>query len=220
MTSNEYLCEFGKKPGSLPVAVSTFAQLLQTTAEKHPHRRFLGQREYLLNNTRGQFEWYLFKDVYRMVTCFARALTEIGLKRGDRVGIISTDRTEWNVVDIACASLGVSLVPVYDTMSVEDVKFVINDAEIKICFSTIDKIDRISGLGVERIVVFDDRFDDKCWLRDMKFKVPEKVLFNVISTEQCDLLDEKAGMLDTHLPKKQWLDFKKTGKICREAMTS
>lgn len=83
-----------------------------------------------------------------MIVLYSKALTKIGLKRGDRVGIISADRTEWNVTDIACSSLGISLVPIYDTQSVEDIKYVVSDAEIKVCFASIDKVDRVAGTGV------------------------------------------------------------------------
>lgn len=50
-----------------------------------------------------------------MTGLLAKALENIGLKRGERVGIISANRTEWTVTDMACSILGVCLVPIYDT---------------------------------------------------------------------------------------------------------
>lgn len=66
-----------------------------------------------------------------------------------KVGIISANRTEWTVIDFACASLGVTLVPIYDTQSLEDIKYVCQDAELKICFAAADRLDRIKAINFE-----------------------------------------------------------------------
>lgn len=57
-----------------------------------------------------------------------------GLNKGDRVAIISMNRPEWNIVDFACSQLGIITVPMYPTLSVNDYKFILNDAEVKAVF--------------------------------------------------------------------------------------
>ena len=44
-----------------------------------------------------------------------KGLQSIGLKPGMKAGIISVNRSEWTIVDFACASAGIILVPLYDS---------------------------------------------------------------------------------------------------------
>jgi long-chain acyl-CoA synthetase len=64
----------------------------------------------------------------------AKGLIALGVKPGDRVGLISPNRLEWNIVDIAIQQAGAINVPIYPTISEADYQFIFNDAHIKICF--------------------------------------------------------------------------------------
>jgi long-chain acyl-CoA synthetase len=65
----------------------------------------------------------------------ACGLIDLGLKPGDRVGIISTtNRTEWNLCDQAILSAGGVDVPMYPTISQADYTFILNDAGVRFCF--------------------------------------------------------------------------------------
>lgn len=94
----------------------------------------------------------------------------------------------------------------------------VSDAEIKVCFSSLDKVERIAGSGIDKVVVFDDRLDDRLWLNQLKVKVPEKVCFAPISTEECDIFDVQEGILDTYLSKKEWDLYTKTRKLNRNVL--
>lgn len=61
-------------------------------------------------------------------------LLSLGLTKGDKVAIISTNRPEWNILDFAAGQLGIITVPMYPTLSVNDYKFILNDAEAKVVF--------------------------------------------------------------------------------------
>ncbi|MEE0999230.1 MAG: long-chain fatty acid--CoA ligase [Treponemataceae bacterium] len=68
----------------------------------------------------GKFVEYSYKEVYADVLAFAIALQEIGVKRGSHVGLISDNRKEWLITDLALLSLGAADVPRgCDTMSTE-----------------------------------------------------------------------------------------------------
>lgn len=65
----------------------------------------------------------------------SRGLLKLGIKPGDKIGIISTNnRTEWCVMDLGILQIGAIDVPVYPTISVEDYIYIFNNAEIKYCF--------------------------------------------------------------------------------------
>lgn len=68
------------------------------------------------------------------INTLSYGLLSLGLNKGDKVAIISMNRPEWNIVDFACSQLGIITVPMYPTLSVNDYKFIMNDAEVKAVF--------------------------------------------------------------------------------------
>ncbi|CAL6041879.1 Long_chain fatty acid CoA ligase [Hexamita inflata] len=219
---NTYDCNFNAPAMSIPENVSTFPKLLRTKAQSYPNRRFLGTREYLKTGFRGAYEWYSYQDVDRICALLAQGLTEIGLKRGDKAGIISPNRTEWTIVDFACSIAGVVLVPIYDTQSAEDIAYVCQDAELKICFSSLDRLEKIKAVKdkFETVVVFDDRVDDRAYLQqklDAKL-LPANVYFQPRAQTVFDEFDKEEGIYDPAPENKAYPKVDKDGysdQICR-----
>lgn len=89
-------------------------------------------------------------------------LNDTGLKEGDRVAIISENRVEWVITDIACMFLKLITIPVYTSLSDEQVKYIVNDSESKVCFVSnslqLEKILKIKNeiQTPEKIVVYND----------------------------------------------------------------
>lgn len=50
----------------------------------------------------------------------------------DKVGIISKNRPEWVMVDLAVQQIGALLTPIYPTINVNELEFVLNDAKVKV----------------------------------------------------------------------------------------
>jgi long-chain acyl-CoA synthetase len=69
-----------------------------------------------------------------LVYLLARAIEQYGLKPDDKAAIISESRFEWVVSDFACIAGGIVTVPVYPTMTSEQIKFILNHSESKLCF--------------------------------------------------------------------------------------
>lgn len=57
-----------------------------------------------------------------------------GIQKGDKIAIMSGNRPEWNFVDFAVCQLGAAVVPLYPTLSNNDLKHILNDSEVKIIF--------------------------------------------------------------------------------------
>ena len=55
----------------------------------------------------------------------ALALTGIGILKGDRVVIVSENRPEWQIADLAVMSIGSISVPAYTTSTTNDYKYII-----------------------------------------------------------------------------------------------
>ncbi len=78
----------------------------------------------------------------------SRGLLRLGVKPNDKVAIISsTNRTEWNIVDIGILQLGAQNVPVYPTISKEDYQYVLNHSESMYCFvSDTEVLEKVQSI--------------------------------------------------------------------------
>lgn len=62
----------------------------------------------------------------------SRGLIAFGVNKGDNVALVSNNRYEWNVMDIAIQQVGAIVVPLYPNISESDYKYILNDASIKL----------------------------------------------------------------------------------------
>jgi len=99
----------------------------------------------------------------------SRALLRLGVKSNDKIAVISsTNRTEWNIVDIGILQTGAQNVPIYPTISKEDYEYVLNHSESIYCFvsdiSIVEKINKIKGnTKLKEVYTFDEISDEKNW---------------------------------------------------------
>src|ERR1700742_3747764 len=101
------------------------------------------------------------RTMYGRVRALAAAMESWGIQRGDRVAIMSENRWEWPVVDFACMAIGAVDVPLYQTLTPEQVGYMLRDSGSRAVFvSTLEQYEKVLGAGeipsLERIVVFDD----------------------------------------------------------------
>lgn len=104
----------------------------------------------LLNRKENKvWKSYSTADLIENVNTVTCALFSIGLKKGDVVAIISTNRPEWNFVDYGCQQAGVVTAPIYPTISLNDLKFILNHSEAKAIFVS-DKAIYTKIAGIEK----------------------------------------------------------------------
>ena len=71
----------------------------------------------------------------------SRALLKLGIKKDDRIAIISTtNRTEWNIMDIGILQVGAQNIPIYPTICAEDYEYVLNHSESIYCFVSDEEV--------------------------------------------------------------------------------
>lgn len=63
------------------------------------------------------------------------ALIRLGIKRGDRVAILSANMPEWTQVDMAAARIGAVLVPLYSTSTVDQIVHILEDCGAEVIFT-------------------------------------------------------------------------------------
>lgn len=69
----------------------------------------------------------------------ALGLIALGVQSGDRVCIFSATRYEWAIFDLAILSVGAVTVPIYETSSAEQVRWVLQDSEAVVAFAETDE---------------------------------------------------------------------------------
>ncbi|MBD0368368.1 MAG: AMP-binding protein, partial [Flavisolibacter sp.] len=89
----------------------------------------------------GSWRHYTTKEVAEVVNQLSAGLLAMGISCGDmsvegrdKIAILSKNRPEWIFLDLAVQMIGAVLVPVYPTVHVNDLQFVLNDAQVKMVF--------------------------------------------------------------------------------------
>lgn len=86
-----------------------------------------GPRDLFGTKKSGQWTWMTYAEVGKLVDSFRGGLASLGVKRGDRVAIVSNNRVEWAVAAYACCGLGAALVPMYEAQLAKEWAFIVND---------------------------------------------------------------------------------------------
>jgi len=108
----------------------------------------------------GVWHKYSTQEFIDNVNHLSYAFIQLGIQKGDKIGLISNNRPEWNFVDHACSQTGAISTPLYPTISTHDLTFVIKDAGIKYFFvsneAMYDKVKAsMTGTEVKEIFSFD-----------------------------------------------------------------
>jgi long-chain acyl-CoA synthetase len=106
------------------MSVSRLFDLLTHCAEKFPKEDALAGKE------NGKWIKYSTSDFIDYANNVSYGLLAMGLKPGDKIGIISNNRPEWNMADMGILQAGGVDVPIYPTISDADLKFIIHDAQL------------------------------------------------------------------------------------------
>ena len=103
--------------------------------EKNPIPDMLNEKE------AGRWKNYSTAEVAGIVDKISAGLLALNISKGDmtpqkrdKVAILSKNRPEWVMLDLAVQQIGAILTPIYPTINVNELEFVLNDAEVKLVF--------------------------------------------------------------------------------------
>lgn len=122
--------------------VTRIFDILDAYTEKWPEQKVaLAKKE---NGTWIKYSPEQYQEISRKL---AYAFIELGIQPNDKVAIISNNRPEWNMIDMAVQQIGAIIVPIYPTISTEDYLFTINNCEARLVIlegiSVMNKIEEI-----------------------------------------------------------------------------
>ncbi|WP_024804955.1 long-chain fatty acid--CoA ligase [Nocardia sp. BMG51109] len=142
--------------------VRTVPEAFQQTATLRPHQVAL--------RTVGGTQQITWADYDRRVRAIAAGLAKLGVSHGDTVGIMLTNRPEFNLVDTAALHLGAAPFSVYNTSSAEQIAHVFGNAGNRIVITERAFLDVVqsSGVAVDHLVLVDGQAADTTALADVE----------------------------------------------------
>lgn len=142
----------------------------------------------LAGKENGQWRRYSTQDVKNITEKLSGGLFNLGIsgndmtiENRDKVVILSKNRPEWILLDLAVQQNGAVLVPVYPTINVHELEFILNDAQVKIAFvndeETYTKIFSIKHKvpSLQYIFSFEHVPNVEYWREVLNYSTPEAI---------------------------------------------
>lgn len=117
----------------------------------------------------GKWKAISTKEFVAQANAISRGLLRLGIKPNDKIAVISsTNRTEWNVLDIGILQIGAQNVPIYPTISSDDYEYILNHSESLYCFvSDIEVLKKLNAIkkntALKNVYTFDAIAGEDHW---------------------------------------------------------
>ena len=87
-----------------------------------------GEAPFLWSKKGGEWQPVTWAETAQKVSDLSNGLQTLGVKQGDRIGLVSESRPEWPIADLAIMAAGGITVPAYVTNGIEDHKHILEDS--------------------------------------------------------------------------------------------
>ena len=120
-----------------------------------------GKEDALNHKIGGEWKRTSAEHFVERVRNIALGLASFGIKPGDRVALLSENRPEWSMADMAILSLGAINVPIYTTQAVDQVRYILADSGTRAVFISNRRLykharEAFEGLDIlEKLIFFD-----------------------------------------------------------------
>jgi long-chain acyl-CoA synthetase len=117
-----------------------------------------------------------FDEVLEIVRPLAFGLVTLGIEKGDRVAILANTRPEWTYFDFAALSIGATVVPIYQTNSPEECRYVLENSDSKVVVvedaEQLEKVRSVRGQlsQLEHVVMMTGSAEDAISMEDLAAK--------------------------------------------------
>jgi long-chain acyl-CoA synthetase len=126
------------------MARKTLVQLILNSIIKHSP-----SEDFIFTKTGNKYEGINRIELFDRIFTLRNYLFKLNLQQGSKVAIISENRTEWIITDMACILSGIINVPIYTTLSPESIKYILNDSKCTVCFVSnalqLEKVLKVQG---------------------------------------------------------------------------
>ncbi len=154
----------------------TINQMVQNTIQQY------GSKTALSHKVDKKYQDISYATLAERIKDFCLGLTELGLQKGDRVALLSENRPEWAITDLATLAGGGVTVPMFSTLTSAQVEYIVRDSGAKIlCVSSERQLQKIKDwdanvpTNLQHIVIFDDLQDDSVRTFDQVCELGQQV---------------------------------------------
>ncbi len=109
--------------------VTRLFDILDNYLESYPN-----QEAALACKREGEWKKFSIQEYSEQTNFISYGMLKLGIKPGDKIGIVSSNRPEWNMIDFAIMQIGAISIPIYPTISQADYRHILNHAEMKMIF--------------------------------------------------------------------------------------
>lgn len=117
----------------------------------------------------GEWKSISTEEYIDQANAISRGLLRLGIQPNDKIAVISSsNRTEWNVIDIGILQIGAQNTPIYPTISEEDYEYILNHSGSVMCFvsdeEVLTKVNAIkANTKLKEVYSFDQISGTKNW---------------------------------------------------------
>jgi long-chain acyl-CoA synthetase len=165
---------FRHPDASVSLEASTNCTLFDSfheSVEKYRENPFLGTRALTSSKTK-EYRWKTYRQVYEDAIAIGKGIRSLNIPPSDDnltlFGILSRNREEWVICDIACMSQNITSVAIYDTQNSDNVKHIIEQVGLTAIACSANKLSMIFKLKTDgsiptlkKILVFEETHRDE-----------------------------------------------------------
>ncbi len=136
--------------------------MAETLARLFRHTISYDKPDAMLTKSGGRYQPIASAELYRRVVRLHLSLKSVGIEADDRCALLSENRWEWAAADFAMVTAGICTVPLYPTLSAEQLHYMLEHSEARVVFvSTQQQLEKIISQwprlpNLEGVVAFDD----------------------------------------------------------------
>lgn len=120
----------------------TYPKMLRLNAREHGNEIALREKDF------GLWRVFTWNDYHTRVRDFTLGMAELGIKRGDVIGIIGDNRPDWVAAEVAAHAIGGMSLGMYRESLPEEVLYLLTYGETKIVFAEDEEqVDKLLELG-------------------------------------------------------------------------
>ncbi len=109
--------------------------MVKVTIEKNPQKTAF---RWILNDN-GETDSVTWREFYREALAVSKSLMKLGIKKGDRIGIISYTNYKWVICDFGTVTIGACSIGIYHSNTAKDTEYIIRHSGSKVLFVEDDK---------------------------------------------------------------------------------
>lgn len=125
----------------------------------HQQAQFDNIADAFVTKQNGEWIKTSTQEYIAQANTISRALLRLGIQQNDKIAVISSsNRTEWNIIDIGILQIGAQNVPIYPTITADDYEYILNHCEAKHCFvsdiEVLKKINQIKSKATHLVEIY------------------------------------------------------------------